>query len=79
MGSVLIIIGALLLAYSALAALLGLPQLSDFLPVGMFDAKSEGRFYKIIETEGPDKGFILMNVCSVGLVLIGLLINYFFK
>jgi len=79
MGNFFIVIGSFVLVYLVLATLLGFPQLSDFLPVGIFDDKPEGEFYKIVKTEGPDKGLIIVNACSIALIFIGLAIKYFFK
>ncbi|WP_419812818.1 hypothetical protein [Bacterioplanoides sp.] len=76
MSIYLIIIGTAIICYTLAAYFFGLPQLSDFLPVGFFSERPEGQFLKVVSTESPDKGPWLVFMLGVAFVLLGLGIKY---
>ncbi len=76
MSLYLIIIGIAIICYTWAAYYFGLPQLSDFFPIGFFGEKPEGQFYKIVPTENPDKGPWLVIGLGAFFVLLGLGIKY---
>lgn len=80
MGNFLVVIGLLILAYTVIAMIAGFPQISDFVPVGLFDSGStKDGFYKIVATQSADKGPWVVSAIGGILIGAGLIINYLFK
>jgi hypothetical protein len=80
MGNFLIVIGLLILSYTVIALFTGLPQVSDFLPVGFFDDSSTAdSFYKVVNTQSSDKGPWVVSAIGIIFLGAGFVCNYFFR
>ena len=75
MSNLLLVLGFLLVGYTVIAFFTGLPQLTDFMPVG----NSEEGFYKIVPSDKPDYGAWYVLGGGVALVVMGALIKYVFN
>jgi hypothetical protein len=76
MSYILIIFGGAIICYTVVAYYFGFPQLSDFLPVGFFEGKSDEQFYKVVPSDKPDKGLWLVIGLGAALTLLGLYLKY---
>lgn len=74
MAKMLIIIGLLLIVYTMLASVTGLPHLTDFLPINTGDD-----YYKVVATDTTDKGPWYVSVVGVVFILLGCMFKYVFK
>ena len=71
-----IILGGLIVVYTLLAYIAGLPQLTDFLPVGFGSDQPSGQFFKVVPSEKPDYGPRYMLGLGIILLVAGFGIKY---
>ncbi|MGY5453502.1 hypothetical protein ACVFI8_21545 [Agarivorans sp. MS3-6] len=71
-----IILGGLIVVYTLLAYITGLPQLTDLIPVCLGSDHPSEQFYKVVPSDKPDHGPKYILGLGVAILVAGLGIKY---
>lgn len=80
MAKAIIFVGGLIVLYTIVAKVIGIPELADYLPVSWFGGQADGtEYYKILGSSEKSYSWLYTLVIGALLVVSGFLIKYFGK
>ncbi len=80
MEKILLIIGILIILYTILARVTGIPLITDFLPVDLFSNKpNDSNYFKVVESNKPSSDWLYTILVGLIIFVLGGLAIYFKK
>lgn len=79
MSYFLVFVGVTTICYEIVAHLIGLPKLSDLLPVDFLHGNTDSEFYKIVPSDRPDNEAWFVFGVGLFFIALGLCVKYAFQ